>query len=245
MQEIKERLHLLDALRGFAIINVVIYHFLYDYYVVSGLDPYWDAGLAVRVWQRLGCGLFVVIAGMAFHMSSGNLRRGLQLNLLGLVITAVTYFVMPSQVIYYGILNFFGCALWLTALLAPCLKRVPARAGMAVCVALYLLTMNVRGGDAAILGVLLWQWPAWLYSSDAFALLGFHSSSFHSADYVPLLPHIFLLWLGWYAYGWLVQNKLCGILKTGNIRVLTLPGRHSLAIYLIHQPLLFALGMLL
>ncbi|MBR6636564.1 MAG: DUF1624 domain-containing protein, partial [Phascolarctobacterium sp.] len=35
----RERYHLLDALRGFAIYHVIVFHFLYDVYVVYGLQP--------------------------------------------------------------------------------------------------------------------------------------------------------------------------------------------------------------
>ena len=52
----KERYHLLDALRGFAIYHVIIFHFLYDVYVVYGLNPDWP----YQTWVQLCSGTVAV-----------------------------------------------------------------------------------------------------------------------------------------------------------------------------------------
>lgn len=234
------RLPLIDALRGFAIINVVIYHFLYDVYVIYDVNPQWPELTAISVWQRWGCSLFLLLGGMALHLGRHALRRGLQLNVLGLVITLATYWLMPSEAIYYGILTFFGCAMLTGWLLRPLWGRVPPAAGLICCVTGYLLTQDVSSGWVQLGSWRLWQWPQALYD-DRLAILGFHGSSFASADYVPLLPHIFVFIGGWFLYAWLERAGRQHWLKYGDIRLLTLPGRHSLLIYLLHQPLLLGL----
>ena len=101
------RCHLIDALRGLALVNMLAYHFLYDVMVVYGRDPRWYLHPAVHVWQQYICCSFILIAGFSFHWGQKhNLRRGLLLNLCGLVITAVTLIVMPTEAIWFGILNF-------------------------------------------------------------------------------------------------------------------------------------------
>ena len=236
----KERYHLLDALRGFAIYHVIIFHFLYDVYVVYGLNPDWPYQIWVQLWQRNGCGLFVLVSGMVFALGRNTFKRGLQLQILGLIITLATYFFAPSEVIYYGILTFFGSAMWLTLLLKVFLQRVPAIFGILASVVCYVLTKDVATGVANFFGRKLFEFPEWL-CQDCFAILGFHSNSFYSSDYVPLLPHIFLFLFGMYLFAWLRERKLTHLLTGGNYKIFTWPGTHSLEIYILHQPILMGL----
>ena len=236
----KERYHLLDALRGFAIYHVIIFHFLYDVFVVYGLNPDWPYQTWVQLWQRNGCGLFVLVSGMVFALGRNTFKRGLQLQILGLIITLATYFFATSEVIYYGILTFFGSAMWLTLLLKGFLQRVPAIFGMLASGVCYVLTKDVATGVASFFGRKLFEFPEWLYQN-YFAILGFHSNTFYSSDYVPLLPHIFLFWFGMYLFAWLRERKLTHLLTGGNYKIFTWPGTHSLEIYILHQPILMGL----
>ena len=236
----KERYHLLDALRGFAIYHVIIFHFLYDVFVVYGLNPDWPYQTWVQLWQRNGCGLFVLVSGMVFALGRNTFKRGLQLQILGLIITLATYFFATSEVIYYGILTFFGSAMWLTLLLKGFLQRVPAIFGMLASGVCYVLTKDVATGVASFFGRKLFEFPEWLYQN-CFAILGFHSNTFYSSDYVPLLPHIFLFWFGKYLFAWLRERKLTHLLTGGNYKIFTWPGTHSLEIYILHQPILMGL----
>ena len=91
------RYHLIDALRGLALLNMLGMHFLYDVNVVFGREPTWYLRPAVFIWQQYICWSFILIAGFSFHWGRrGNLKRGLLLNVLGLVITAVTLVAVPS-----------------------------------------------------------------------------------------------------------------------------------------------------
>ena len=236
----KERYHLLDALRGFAIYHVIIFHFLYDVYVVYGLNPDWPYQTWVQLWQRNGCGLFVLVSGMVFALGRNTFKRGLQLQILGLIITLVTVLFAPNEVIYYGILTFFGSAMWLTLLLKRFLQCVPAICGMLASVVCYVLTKDVASGVGSFLGRKLFEFPEWLYQ-DYFAILGFHSNTFYSSDYVPLLPHIFLFWFGMYLFAWIREKKLTHLLTGGIYKIFTWPGTHSLEVYILHQPILMGL----
>lgn len=243
-EAVKERYHLLDALRGFAIYHVIVFHFLYDVYVVYGLNPDWPYQTLVQLWQKNGCGLFVLVSGMVFALGRSVFKRGLQLQLLGLLITAVTIVCAPDEAIYYGILTFFGSALWLTWLLRGVLQQVHSCLGMVACVVLYVLTKGVSSGVASVGGSVLFQWPQWLYQ-DCFAILGFHGAGFTSADYVPLLPNVFVFWFGMYLFAWLRDRQLLAYLYCCNWKLFTLPGKRSLEIYLVHQPVLMLLCYLI
>ena len=109
------RYHLIDALRGLALVNMLGMHFLYDVNVVFGAEPGWYLRAGVRLWQQYICWSFILIAGFSYDWGRArNLRRGLTLNLLGLAITAATLIAVPSEAIWFGILNFLGCAILLT-----------------------------------------------------------------------------------------------------------------------------------
>ena len=85
----KKRYHLIDALRGLALLNMLGMHFLYDVNVVFGREPDWYLRPGVYLWQQYICWSFILIAGFSFHWGrKNNLRRGLLLNVCGLVITA-------------------------------------------------------------------------------------------------------------------------------------------------------------
>ena len=110
----EKRFALIDALRGLALLNMLAMHFLYDVNVVFGREPGWYLRPGVHLWQQYICWSFILIAGFAFPWGRRkNLRRGLLLNACGLLITAVTLLFLPEEAIWFGILNFLGCAILL------------------------------------------------------------------------------------------------------------------------------------
>ncbi len=249
MNQIKRRLPLLDCLRGLAIVNMVLFHFLYDIYVVSGNNVGWASQQAVHLWQQCGLALFILVSGTACTLMSERklLWRGLQLNVLGLLITAATIAFMPSERIVFGVLNFFGCAMWLMAFVRWLGSRVAAPHTEAVGILLMLCAFARYVFSDIQFGVLHFCFtqyvlPAWMHT-DVLIPFGLSSAGFYSADYVPLLPHIFVLWGG--ALLMMLLQRYCPkVLMLGDFAPLTFCGRHSLIIYLVHQPvLLFVLGL--
>ena len=73
-----------------------------------------------------------------------------------------------------------------------------------------------------------WQNPPRLW------MLGIVAPGFSSADYFPLLPWVFLFFAGYYLYE-LRQGEPCAL----RLPFVTAIGRHSLLIYLLHQPLVY------
>ena len=79
----------------------------------------------------------------------------------------------------------------------------------------------------------------WLYP------LGLLAPGFHSADYFPLLPWFFLFLAGTVLGGWCLDHRDSRVLTLTLPGALTWPGRHSLLIYLLHQPILFGVSYLI
>ena len=46
----KERYYLLDALRGLALVNMILYHFSYDIFIIYGQNPDWLGAPATFFW---------------------------------------------------------------------------------------------------------------------------------------------------------------------------------------------------
>lgn len=241
----KKRYHLIDALRGLALLNMLGMHFLYDVNVVYGRDPTWYLRPGVHLWQQYICWSFILIAGFSFHWGKrNNLRRGLLLNLCGLVITAVTLIVMPSEAIRFGILSFMGCAVLLTIPLEKALHRCNPAVGLAVCFLLFLLLRHV---DSGVIGLGPWTWrlPAGLYRCRILAPLGFPDPAFRSSDYFPMLPWYLLFLCGWFP-GKLFQSRPdWQRLARTKIPLLSVLGRRTLWVYMLHQPVLMGICMLL
>ena len=86
--------------------------------------------------------------------------------------------------------------------------------------------------------------PAFLYGSKYLSFIGFMSDGFFSADFFPLIPWLFLFLFGYYLWRW-IRLRGWDPLFRFNIPALSFIGRHSLVIYLIHQPLLYVLCALI
>ena len=144
---------------------------------------------------------------------------------------------MPENVVLFGVLTLLGSAMILTGLLEKALQKVPPVAGFLVSFALFALTYHTMDGYWG-LGALRWLLPRGLYANCFTAYLGFYPLGFFSTDYFPLLPWLFLFWAGFYLY------HLIGRERMKPLRRLLCPplgwlGRHSLVLYLLHQPVIF------
>ena len=241
----KRRFHLIDALRGLSLLNMAGYHFLYDVNVVFGREPAWYRRADVFLWQQGICWAFILIAGFSFRWGRRhNLRRGLLLNACGLLITAVTLVFMPSEAIWFGILNFMGCAVLLTLALEKPLERLPAVWGLALSFVLFLIFRSVSVG---VLGVGPWtlRLPETLFRFRALAPLGFPDAGFASSDYFPLLPWYFLFLCGWHLERLFRRNETLQRMAETRVPLLSPLGRRTLPVYLLHQPVLMGLSTLL
>ena len=91
------------VLHGFAIVNMVLFHFLYDFFIIYQKDPKWYGKPLVGFWQQMICWTFIFISGMTWRLGKKKIKRGLLLNFWGLVITAITWLAMPQQTVWFRI----------------------------------------------------------------------------------------------------------------------------------------------
>ncbi len=232
----KQRIWELDAFRGICVLGMVIVHFVYDltdlYRILHWQYPAWFAFV-----QRWGGVLFLLISGISATLGRRSVRRGLIVLLSGCIVTAVTYCMYryfsftKDIIIYFGVLQCLGCCM----ILWWGFRRLPTWA-------LAVLGLAMVAVGLYLDGVMLVTYP-WLVP------FGFTYPGFASSDYFPLLPNLgfFLLGavLGRTVYG--KQETLLPMISQRNVlvRALCFCGKQSLWIYLLHQPVLAGICMLL
>lgn len=221
----------LNTLRGLALVSMMAYHAAWDLVYLFGADWPWYRSAGAFVWQQSICWTFILLSGYCFALGRHPLRRGGITFGAGAVVTAVTLLFMPDQPILFGVLTFLGSAALLTVPLDRFLRRVPAGAGLAGSFALFGLLRWVNRGTVG-----LWTLPEGWYANLFTAFLGFPPEGFVSSDYFSLLPWLFLFWTGYYLYR-LHPGPFCR--GRAVIPGVTWLGRHSLLIYLLHQPVIY------
>ena len=231
----KNRIWELDAFRGLCIIGMVIVHLIYDLTELYGiLDWQYPAWFSfIKDWGGL---LFLGLSGLCATLGSRSARRGLIVLGCGILCTAVTTGMYllglsgKSIIIYFGVLHCLGVCM----LVWPLLKKSPAWL-------LFLL-------GAAVVAAGFWAEGIQTQSRWLFPL-GILYPGFSSSDYFPLLPNLGYFLLG-AALGKLLYRRKQTLFPTVNhrsilLRPLQFCGRHSLWIYLLHQPLLSGICFLL
>jgi len=246
---LNQRFWEIDSLRGIAIIMMVTFHLIFDLYFFGIYN--FDVHSGFLWWfARLTASIFIFLVGVSLSLSysrtilKGNygaqrslffkyLRRGLRIFGYGLIITAATWIFIGNGFIIFGILHLIGIAIILEY---PFLKRK---------------YINL------ILGVIFIAAGVYLmsFTFDFYGLLwlGFTPNNFYTLDYFPLLPWLGVVSLGIFFGNTIYENytrhfKLPDFSKYLPVKVLGFLGRHSLLIYLIHQPIilfiLYILGYL-
>ena len=231
----RERVYALDWIRGIAVIGMILHHALFALEQVS-----WMFGDPITFWvletktfwvlQEIFVGLFLLVSGICTAYSRNVLRRGLIVTGAAALITLVTGVLLPifgvtGLEIWFGILHMIGISMLLYGLFT-CKKRwVSAVTALGIFI-VYLAMLNL---------------PGTLFSHGALAVIGLPQEGFYSADYYPLLPS-FLVFLAGAFLGPLVkEHRLPEKFYTLRIRPIEWVGRHSLWVYLAHQPILFGL----
>ena len=237
---IKERYHLLDALRGLTLISMIVYHGTYDLVEIYGVDIPWFWDLPGRVWQQSVCWTFILLSGFCWSLGRYPLKRGLTVFGGGALVTAVTWIFMPSQRILFGILTFLGTAMLVMIPVSRAAGKLPAWMGLLGSGSLFFLTRNVNLGYWGFGAVRLGVVPEGLYRNPATTFLGFPEAGFWSGDYFSFFPWFFLFLCGYFLYRLLMEKETVRRVLTFHVPGLEWMGRHSLLIYLLHQPAVMA-----
>ena len=128
-----------------------------------------------------------------------------------------------------------------------------AIAGPVLSAAIFVVTYSAQSGYLGFFRKCIVPLPLWLYINPINSLttfLGFKAPGFSSSDYFPLIPWFFLFLCGYFA-GVLWKQRVAqpsmnsAIEKSLPVRCLGFLGRHSLLIYMLHQPIIYGVVWLL
>lgn len=228
------RIAAIDLGRGVALVGMAIYHLSWDF-AYFRLAP---ADLPIippmRLFSHAVAGAFLCLAGASLALAH---RDGVRwrafwrrLTIVGgaaALVTIATHFSAPEETIFFGILHCIAAA----SLLAAPLLRLPASIGLAL--------------SALVLAApLLFASPA--FNPPALVWLGLGTVPPQTLDWRPLAPWSGCVFLGLALTRLNLQRLVESPLARWRpaavaSRALAWAGRRSLAIYLIHQPILFAI----
>ena len=241
-----KRLHGLDAFRGFLMLNMIAYHGMWNLVYLFGVEAGWYSGTPKYLWQQFICWSFILLSGFCWNFSRNHLKRGLLVFGGGAVVSLVTCMLMPGSRILFGVLTCIGSCMILMIPLEKLLKRLPAGLGLIFSFSLFFLLRNCPKGSLGFESFMICDLPAALYRNNLTAYLGFPQPGFFSTDYFPVIPWIFLFVAGYFLHRVLGEKDLNKkLFARGQVPVLNWIGRHSLLVYLLHQPILYGLGLLI
>ena len=232
------RYALLDELRGLDLISMMLYHGMWDLVYLYGVSIPWYSERPGYIWQQTICWIFILLSGFCVPLGHRTVQRGVTVFAAGALVTLVTWIAMPEDLVLFGVLTFLGSAMIATGLLRRWLERIPAWIGLVASVVLFVVTRNINSGFLGFEGLSLGMVPGNWYANNITASLGFPQPSFYSTDYFSLFPWLFLFWTGYFLHR-VIGKKRMKFLACSVCPPLGWMGRHSLLIYLLHQPVIY------
>ena len=225
----QDRIQAIDFIKGIDIVFMVLFNYsiTLDYFNLIRIpsDYLYRNILPISI-----ASIFIFMSGISAHLSFEKNKekltrkyfiRGMKLLFFAILITLFTYIFVPGKTIFFGILHFFA----VTSFLIPMFMKYTK--------------LNLIAGLLIILsGVFLQQQT---FNFSYLLWLGLIPENLSTFDYFPLIPWLGVILLGVYNSGYIVV-KIANIkFNSGFSSLFKFLGKHSLTVYLIHQPLLILL----
>jgi len=228
------RYHLLDFFRGALILGMVAFHA--NYLLVHSFSTNMFNAEMVWFWlQTIGVIFFFALSGISFALFAHARpeaftllyrKKAFILALVAFLITLITWYISPTDFIWFGIIHFFAFSFFLL----PFFHRFGY--------------WNIAIG---VLVLLLGFYFATLHFPVAYLFfIGLHPASFWSADYYPLFPYFGYVLFGLCMGKYLLESEKIGLFLGEGVakNPLTWLGRYSLWVYVLHVPVLYGIFVL-
>lgn len=259
------RYGLLDTLRGLTLISMIVYHATWDLVYLYGnsfrgmdgfiiFSRWYMYDEACYIWQQSICWTFILLSGFCWSLGKRHLRRGLLVFGSGAVVSAVTMLFLWEDRVIFGVLTCIGTCMLLMIPLDKWIRNWNPWAGLSGSMFLFILTKNINRGCLGFEGLNLIEFSQGirqvLYRGLLETFLGFTDPEFFSTDYFSLFPWIFLFLIGYFIYQIMKKYKLLEQEQIQAVLQVRIPpvsfiGRHSLIIYMLHQPILYGIFQLI
>lgn len=238
----RSRYDAIDTLRGLAIVWMTVFHFCFDLNHFGWIRQDFN-GDAFWTGQRTAIvSLFVFCAGLgqAVAVAQGQgwrrfWKRWAQVAGCALLVTAGSYWMFPRSFITFGVLHGMAVMLIVVRLTAGWGHWLWLAGALAIAIKYIAETAHGAGALPGFLNETAWNW------------LGLVGRKPVTEDYVPLFPWLGVMWWGMAAGQWLLRRHRVALQRP--LPRATAPlswlGRWSLSWYMLHQPVLIGLLMLL
>ena len=230
----EKRIPELDLLRGIAVTGMIVVHFFYDlqyFGKVSLVLPKW-----LDIAGKYGHLVFILISGICATLGHRTFQRGLLVFACGLLVSYVTLYLeyilgFPKIGIWFGILHLLGFSMMFYPLFRDYYGwELFFLSLFLICAGFYFQKFTVEKPGLFPFGLCA-------------------ENQYHGSDYFPILPYF-----GWFLLGAAAgkllyperksrfhlisrENRITGFLQR--------LGQNSLFIYLVHQPVLAGLTLIL
>lgn len=239
-----KRYALPDTFRGLVLLSMLTYHTVWDMVNIFGQKWSWYESRWAFYWQQSICCSFILLSGFCWSFGRRKWKRGIVVFVAGLIISLVTIIVMPENRVLFGVLTMLGSSMLFMIPLEKVLKRVNPYVGLVGSLLVFLYMKNI---DCGTLGwkefgyvKLPKEWYANLFST----YWGLPADDFYSSDYFGIFPWLFLFVTGYFVYRIFEKNHWIDVLKKGKVAPLEVLGKNSLLVYMLHQPLVYGVLML-
>ncbi len=230
----KKRYPLLDIIRAVALINMILYHTLWDMKYIFSFNLGWFSEDKFYYWQQSICITFIFLSGFCISLGKNALKNGIKVFLCGGGVSAVTLIFSYESRVIFGILTFLGTCMILHFFLYKVWERLNASFGFITTLALFVVTKTVPFGR--IFGVKL---PQTIYKNFFTAFLGFPQKEFYSSDYFSIIPWAFLFLAGYFLFRLFKEEGLLSRIPEVRNPLFEWIGKNSLLIYMLHQPIIY------
>lgn len=223
------RYPIIDALRGVAIIAMMAYHFGFDLNMQGYITQNLNYSLAWQVARSCILSTFLFVAGFSMMLAQHSttkqhLTRIARIAGCAVLVSVASYFMFPESWIYFGVLHFMVLASLLCWFLAAHEK--------------WLLPLGLT---SLALGIF---YKSATFDQPMLQWLGMMTHKPITEDYVPMFPWLGVMIIGLYAGAWALRRQGQWPLSATPPKILkpvSWLGRHSLAVYMLHQPILLGL----